>query len=107
MRSSGLRTLVDDDPDPCNRTVDLVRAGAIVIVVTGHWLVAAMWVDDGLLAGGNGLALVPAVPSPTWVAQVMPSFILVGGWAAAGSTPVRTSAGPTTKTGTDEVPQLV
>ena len=85
MRSSGIRTLVDATPDTRDRTVDLVRAGAIVLVVTGHWLAVTVSVDDGRLTGGNVLALVPAVQPLTWVVQVMPLFFLVGGWATAAS----------------------
>lgn len=85
MRSSGIRTLVDATPDTRDRTVDLVRAGAIVLVVTGHWLAVTVSVDDGRLTGGNVLALIPAVQPLTWVAQVMPLFFLVGGWATAAS----------------------
>ena len=38
MRSSGIRKLVEDTPDTRDRTVDLVRAGAVLVVVVGHWL---------------------------------------------------------------------
>ena len=66
-----------------NRVVDLLRAGAIVVVVLGHWLIAAVVVRDGELVPGHLLELASWTHPLTWVFQVMPVFFLVGGYANA------------------------
>jgi fucose 4-O-acetylase-like acetyltransferase len=68
-----------------NRYVDLLRAVAILAVVTGHWLVAAVTVQDGRLGGVNALEVLPWTRPLTWLFQVMPVFFLVGGYANAAS----------------------
>jgi hypothetical protein len=64
--------------------VDFWRAVAIGVVVIGHWLAAAIWLqpDDeiGLL---NALEWIPYAGWVTWVFQVMPVFFLAGGYANA------------------------
>lgn len=68
-----------------NRYVDLLRAVAILAVVTGHWLVAAVTVQGGRLGGVNALEVLPWARPLTWLFQVMPVFFLVGGYANAAS----------------------
>ncbi|MFN2494728.1 MAG: acyltransferase [Pseudonocardiaceae bacterium] len=68
-----------------DRYVDLLRALAILAVVTGHWLVAAVTVQDGRLGGINALQVLPWARPLTWLLQVMPVFFLVGGYANAAS----------------------
>lgn len=67
------------------RAVDAYRAAALLLVVLGHWLAFALFVEDGQLTGRN----VQQVWSPgswlTWVFQVMPVFFLVGGYGNAAS----------------------
>ncbi|MFF2819331.1 acyltransferase [Kitasatospora cineracea] len=69
-----------------SRYVDLLRAGAIVLVVLGHWLITALVrAPDGALAAPE---LMVAVPWTQWLTlgfQIMPVFFLAGGYAAAGS----------------------
>lgn len=65
---------------PANRDrwVDALRAGSLLVVVVGHWLMV------GLTPGGeitNALTEVPALQPLTWFLQVMPIFFLVGGVA--------------------------
>ena len=73
-------------PDHRNRTIDFLRALAIVAVVLGHWLVAAVWFDaDGALNPRNLLAIEPWTRWATWAFQVMPLFFVVGGYANAAS----------------------
>ncbi|MEZ5383747.1 MAG: acyltransferase [Microthrixaceae bacterium] len=80
--------LAADGPQPCerDRVVDAVRAGCIVVVVAGHWLMAGI----GTEATGSGayrlqidnmLELRPWTQWLTWVLQVMPLFFIVGGFA--------------------------
>lgn len=68
-----------------DRYVDLLRAVAVLTVVTGHWLVAAVTVQDGRLSGVNALEVVPWARPLTWLFQVMPVFFLVGGYVNAAS----------------------
>ncbi|UUW90404.1 acyltransferase family protein [Nocardioides sp. WV_118_6] len=76
--------LADRTPPERNRVVDLLRAVAILVVVLGHWLMAAVYVDrEGGLHRGDLLDLAAWTHPLTWVLQVMPVFFLVGGYANA------------------------
>jgi hypothetical protein len=68
-----------------NRAVDLLRAASIVVVVMGHWLMAAPEWVDGRLAVGGLVTDVVWVQAVTWVLQVMPVFFFVGGFANAAA----------------------
>jgi len=70
-------------PKTRNRYADFLRALAIVAVVVGHWLMAAVWVDDGGVHTANALGIVEATQWLTWALQVMPLFFLVGGFSNA------------------------
>ncbi|WP_299446287.1 acyltransferase [uncultured Phycicoccus sp.] len=70
-------------PTTRHRVVDLLRVGALAVVVLGHWLVAAVTVRDGVLDGGAVLDRAAWTHPLTWVFQVMPVFFLVGGYANA------------------------
>jgi len=72
-------------PGDRNRYVDFLRAISILVVVTGHWLIAAMYYRDGTLEPGEILALQPGTQWLTWLFQVMPIFFIVGGYANAVS----------------------
>jgi hypothetical protein len=48
-------------PTTRNRTVDLLRAlSLVVVVVLGHWLLAVVFHDGGSFDGANLLAVEPA-----------------------------------------------
>lgn len=80
------RRLAEQTPSSRNRTVDFVRALAIILVVAGHWLVAAPYVaPDGGLAAGHMLDIAPWTRGLTWIVQVMPLFFVVGGYSNAAS----------------------
>ena len=81
MDLSAVRDLAAATPATRNRVVDLLRAAAILVVVLGHWLMAAVVVRDGELEIGHLLELAPWTHPLTWVFQVMPVFFLVGGYA--------------------------
>lgn len=66
-------------PATRDRVVDLLRVGSILVVVTGHWLLAVVTVTDGRIVGDNLLAIVPPTRWLTWVFQVMPVLFFVGG----------------------------
>jgi hypothetical protein len=72
-------------PPDRDRVADLLRLTAIVSVVVGHWLVAAVLHRDGELVAGQVLQWVPETRLLTWVFQVMPLFFFVGGHLNAGS----------------------
>jgi fucose 4-O-acetylase-like acetyltransferase len=76
-------TLAAATPDSRNRYADFLRAVAISAVVLGHWLMAAVWVDDSGFHADNILSSVPATQWLTWALQVMPLFFLVGGFSNA------------------------
>jgi surface polysaccharide O-acyltransferase-like enzyme len=68
-------------PESRNRYVDFLRAVSILAVISGHWLIAAPYVEDGDLVLTNMLARQPWTQLLTWVFQVMPVFFLVGGYS--------------------------
>jgi hypothetical protein len=76
-----LRALAAATPTGRNRVVDFVRAAAILTVVLGHWLMAAVTVRDGALVPDAVLNLALWSHPLTWVFQVMPLFFVVGGYA--------------------------
>ena len=93
---SRVAQLAESTPDSRNRVVDLLRAAAILVVVLGHWTVAAVYVDDsGALRRGDLLELATWTHPLTWAVQVMPVFFLVGGYSNALSWRSATSRGTT------------
>lgn len=76
--------LADATPEARNRYVDFLRAASITVVILGHWLVAAPYLDPeaGVMAG-NMLEIAPWTQWLTLGVQVMPIFFLVGGYANA------------------------
>ena len=67
------------------RAVDAFRAGALCLVVVGHWLAFALFVEGGQLTGRNVQLVWPPGNWLTWLFQVMPVFFLVGGYGNAAS----------------------
>jgi fucose 4-O-acetylase-like acetyltransferase len=78
-------TIAARTPADRDRTADLLRLVAILMVVLGHWLVATVLYDDDQLVVGQVLQHVPETRALTWVFQVMPLFFFVGGYVNAGS----------------------
>jgi hypothetical protein len=76
-----IRRMADTTPPERNRVVDLLRVASILVVVIGHWLMAAITIQDGELVPGHLLVLADWTHPLTWVFQVMPVFFLVGGYA--------------------------
>lgn len=64
-----------------DRFIDAVRAGSLLIVVLGHWLMATVVVQDDHITGANALTSIPALQLATWLLQVMPLFFVAGGFS--------------------------
>ena len=78
---ASMRSLAERTPVDRNRAVDALRAFSILVVVFGHWLMAAVRVVDGELVTGHLLEMATWTHPLTWVLQVMPIFFVVGGYA--------------------------
>lgn len=60
--------------------IDLVRAGALLVVVLWHWVFTSIrWSPDGPHVG-NPVAATPGLWLLTWFLQIMPAFFIVGGY---------------------------
>ncbi|MFD9369358.1 acyltransferase [Streptomyces sp. NPDC060020] len=83
-RWSTLATGIDAaTPAGRDRTVDALRAFAILGVVLGHWLVTALTATDGRLSTTSPLAYMPWLAPVSWLFQTLAVFFLVGGHVAA------------------------
>ena len=78
-------TVAANTPAGRDRAVDVVRIGALLVVMFGHCALLLATIDSGGLHIGNLLGEIPAIAPITWVVQVMPLFFLAGGAAAAYS----------------------
>ncbi|MEV6685321.1 acyltransferase [Streptomyces sp. NPDC051130] len=70
-------------PASRDRSVDALRALAILGVVLGHWLVTALTTAEGGLSSTSPLAHMPWLAPVSWVFQTLSVFFLVGGHVAA------------------------
>ncbi|WP_284576928.1 acyltransferase [Streptomyces sp. 2P-4] len=70
-------------PADRDRSVDALRALAILGVVLGHWLVTAMTSSEGALATTSPLAHMPWLAPLSWLFQTLAVFFFVGGLVAA------------------------
>jgi hypothetical protein len=64
-----------------DRTVDLMRAVSIAVVVLWHWAGSVTHRRDGEIVMPNPIDQVPVLWLATWVGQVVPVFFLAGGFA--------------------------
>ena len=80
-RERSIPAMVAATPSSRDRYVDFLRAVSIAVVVFGHWLMAAVYFDDGELSGESLLEVVPWAWVLTWLFQVMPLFFFVGGFS--------------------------
>ncbi len=77
------RKMAAATPPSRNRYADFLRAVAILAVAFGHWLMAAVWVDEAGFHSANILGQIEATQWLTWAFQVMPIFFFVGGFSNA------------------------
>lgn len=82
---SQARSLAAQTPEKRNRYVDFLRSVSILVVITGHWLIATAYYEDGALIRGDLLQSERWMHWLTWIFQVMPIFFIVGGYANAVS----------------------
>lgn len=75
--------VLQDTPAGRDRVIDLMRVGAILCVVVGHWLMQGVYIDDDGPHRQGLLGLAPWTHPLTWLLQVMPIFFLVGGFSNA------------------------
>ncbi|BDM73988.1 acyltransferase (plasmid) [Streptomyces nigrescens] len=68
-----------------DRTVDALRALAILGVVLGHWTVTALVADSGTVRAVSPLHFLPQLTPISWVFQTLAVFFLVGGQVGAQS----------------------
>ncbi|MFF4456199.1 acyltransferase [Streptomyces goshikiensis] len=68
-----------------DRSVDALRALAILGVVLGHWLVTALTTANGGLSNTSPLAYMSVLAPLSWVFQTLAVFFLVGGHVGARS----------------------
>ncbi|MDJ0382575.1 acyltransferase [Streptomyces sp. G-G2] len=70
-------------PADRDRTVDALRAVAILGVVLGHWLVTSLNTAKGGLSASSPLSYTPWLAPMSWVFQTLAVFFLVGGHVGA------------------------
>ncbi|MEV4506131.1 acyltransferase family protein [Streptomyces klenkii] len=84
---SGLARRIDAATPPHrDRSVDALRALAILGVVLGHWLVTAIYHSgQGVLRGASPLQHMPWLTPLSWAFQTLAVFFFVGGHVGAKS----------------------
>ncbi|MGA5452312.1 acyltransferase family protein [Streptomyces umbrinus] len=94
-RRRGAERIDAATPADRDRSVDALRAFAILGVVLGHWLVTALVADGGRLRTSSPLAHMPWLAPISWVFQTLAVFFLVGGHVATKSYASARSRGTT------------
>jgi hypothetical protein len=89
-RVRNLAARIDEaTPASRDRTVDALRALAIMGVILGHWLVTALVLTHGTKTGtlydASPLASMPWLSPLSWIFQTLAIFFFVGGYSAARS----------------------
>ena len=89
-RIRGLAARIDAaTPASRDRTVDALRALAIMGVILGHWMVTALVLTQGrtgdVLHDASPLASLPVLTPVSWAFQTLAIFFFVGGYSAARS----------------------
>jgi fucose 4-O-acetylase-like acetyltransferase len=81
VATGGIDALVEATPATRDRYVDFLRAASIAVVVLGHWTIALISWNDGLIRATSAVGKAPGLWLATWMFQVMPVFFFVGGYA--------------------------
>jgi fucose 4-O-acetylase-like acetyltransferase len=77
----GISDLAAATPASRDRYVDFLRALSILVVVIGHWTIALIYWDGGVIRSTSAIGKAPGLWMATWLCQVMPVFFFVGGYA--------------------------
>ena len=81
MAERTVDAMVDATPADRDRVVDFLRAASICAVVIGHWMIAMVWWDAGVLRTTSAIGVTSYLWLATWFLQVMPIFFFVGGFS--------------------------
>jgi fucose 4-O-acetylase-like acetyltransferase len=81
MASVSIEELAARTPDTRDRSVDFLRAVAILAVVFGHWFIGIIYWDDGIIGTTSAVGVTSYLWLATWFFQVMPIFFFVGGFS--------------------------
>jgi fucose 4-O-acetylase-like acetyltransferase len=76
-----LDDLARQTPESRDRYVDFLRGASILAVVVGHWLIALIAWEDGVIRSTSVVGKAPGLWLATWLFQVMPVFFFVGGYS--------------------------
>jgi len=79
--AAGIDDLVRATPASRDRYVDFLRATSILVVVLGHWTIALLFWDGGVIRSTSAIGQAPGLWMATWLFQVMPVFFFVGGYS--------------------------
>lgn len=80
-RLSTIDELAGATPASRDRYVDFLRAASIAVVVVGHWTIAVIEWENGVIRSTSAVGRAPGLWLATWMFQVMPVFFFVGGYA--------------------------
>ncbi|HEU4354508.1 MAG TPA: acyltransferase [Actinomycetota bacterium] len=81
MASSRLDEMVARTPSSRDRVVDFLRAASICAVVFGHWFIALVYWERGVVGVRSAVGVQAGLWLGTWFFQVMPVFFFVGGFS--------------------------
>jgi peptidoglycan/LPS O-acetylase OafA/YrhL len=79
--AASIRDLAQATPASRDRYVDFLRAASILVVVMGHWTIALLSWDGGVIRSTSAIGKAPGLWMATWLFQVMPVFFFVGGYS--------------------------
>jgi fucose 4-O-acetylase-like acetyltransferase len=79
--AASIGALVEATPASRDRYVDFLRALSILVVVIGHWTIALVFWDGGVIRSTSAIGKAPGLWLATWLFQVMPVFFFVGGYS--------------------------
>ena len=79
--AASIDDLVKATPASRDRYVDFLRAASILVVVIGHWTIALLFWDGGVIRSTSAIGQAPGLWMATWLFQVMPVFFFVGGYS--------------------------
>lgn len=72
------RTVIDRTAPDRDRSIDVARLGALLVVMFGHCALLLATITAAGVQIGNTLGAVPSLQPATWVLQVMPLFFFAG-----------------------------